>query len=99
MTGTTTLRQLLTLVLLMALLVITFILAHVDLGLLNTSVGLAIAAIKALLVGLFFMNLWWSDGLHRVFAIAGAFMLAILFSLALADFLSRSWLAMPGSFP
>ncbi|HXW53035.1 MAG TPA: cytochrome C oxidase subunit IV family protein [Myxococcota bacterium] len=92
-------KQLLTLVALMALLLLTFFLAHLDFGFLNVAISVAIALIKALLIGLFFMNLWQSDGINRIFAMAGAFMLFILLTLTLSDFLTRSWLEMPGYFP
>lgn len=77
----------------------TFALAHVELGTLNTPVGLVIAGVKALLVALFFMRLRMSDGVHRIFALAGVFWLGILLTLALSDALSRNWFALPGHWP
>ncbi len=92
-------KQVLTFVALMVLLSLTFFLAHVDLGPANLLSGIIIALIKAALVAAFFMNLWESDGINRIFAIAGVFMLVVLLTLALSDFLTRGWLAMPGEFP
>jgi len=88
-----------TFVILMVLLALTFLLAHLDLGRWHTPVGILIAVIKAVFIGLFFMGLRFSDGLHRVFSLCGVFLLLILFSLSLADFMSRDWLALPGNFP
>lgn len=88
-----------TFVVLMGLLLLTVFLAQQNFGQLNTWIGLLIALIKAVLVAMVFMNLRQSDGMHRVFAISGLFFLGILFSLALADYFSRGWLLMPGSFP
>ena len=84
---------------LILLLGLTFLLAHINLGFFNTPIAIIIAPIKAILVGIFFMNLRFSHGIHRVFAISGLFILGILFFLALADFRSRGWLPLPGSFP
>ncbi len=78
-----------------ALLVLTWVtvwVAGVDLGAWNTPVALAIASLKATLVLLFFMHLWWSSKLTWIFAASGFFFLVILISLTLQDFLSRDWL-------
>ncbi len=64
--------------------------AYVDLGPFNTVVALLIAAVKASLVGLFFMHLKWSGHLARLAAIAALFWLAILIALSLADYLTRN---------
>jgi cytochrome c oxidase subunit 4 len=80
---------------LIALLALTLGVAYVDLGYLNTPLGLAIAALKALLVALFFMQLKLSSGMVRIVALAGVFWLGILITLTLTDFLSRTWIALP----
>ena len=75
---------------LIALTAITTAVAFVDLGATwNTSVALAIAIIKALLVILFFMHVFHSRPLTWVFVGAGFFWLAILFVLTLADYATR----------
>lgn len=84
---------------LLALLAATFELAYIDLARFNTAVGLAIAVSKALLVVLFFMHLKMSNGVTRIAAMAGAFWLGILLTLALADYLSRGWIRLPGVWP
>jgi cytochrome c oxidase subunit IV len=84
---------------LMVLLGLTYWLAHVDLGPFNTAVGLIVAAAKALLVALFFMELKSSSGVHRIAAMVGLFWVGILMSLTLADYLSRNWLPLPSMWP
>jgi len=71
--------------------------AGVDLGPWNTPVALLIASLKAGLVLLFFMHLWWSSRLTWVFAATGFFFLVLLISLTLSDFLSRGWLPIYGA--
>jgi cytochrome c oxidase subunit 4 len=69
--------------------------AFVDLGPLNNVVMLTIACAKALLVVLFFMHVRWSTRLTWVVAGAGFFWLLILFSITMADYMSRGWV--PGT--
>jgi len=69
----------------------TTAIAYVDLGPFNTVIALAIASIKACLVGLFFMHLLYTQGLTRIVVLAGFFWLALLVSLTLADVLTRQW--------
>jgi cytochrome c oxidase subunit IV len=69
--------------------VITVWIAFFDLGPLNNVVMLGIACTKALLVVLYFMHVRWSTRLTWVFAGAGFFWLLILFSLTMADYMSR----------
>jgi cytochrome c oxidase subunit IV len=72
--------------------VITVWIAFFDLGPLNNVVMLGIACTKALLVVLYFMHVRWSTRLTWVFAGAGFFWLLILFSLTMADYMSRGWI-------
>lgn len=73
--------------------VLTVVVAFFDLGPLNNVVMLGIAVAKALLVVLFFMHVRWSTKLTWVVAGAGFFWLLILFTLTLADYMSRGWIA------
>ena len=75
---------------LLVLLGITLGAAYVPLGPFNVAIGLVIAAIKASLVGLLFMNLKRSGPLMRLAAAAGFFWLVILFALTLSDVLTRA---------
>lgn len=81
---------------LLALAAATTAIAYVDLGPFNTVVALAIAAIKACLVGLFFMHLLYSQGLTRIAVLAGFFWLALMISFTLADAFTRQWIGLPG---
>ena len=74
---------------LLALLAATFAAAYQPLGPFNVVIGLTIAALKASLVGLLFMNLNRSGPLMRLAAAAGFFWLVILFALTLSDVLTR----------
>ena len=80
---------LLTWLALMALLAGTFALAHFRIGSLNTALGLAIAAAKVVLVGLFFMHLRRASALVAVFAGVALVWLAILFGLSGTDYATR----------
>ena len=72
--------------------VLTVVVAFFDLGFMNNVVMLAIAITKALLVVLFFMHVRWSSRLTWVVAGAGFFWLLIMFSLTMADYMSRGWI-------
>ena len=77
---------------LLVLTVATTLIAFVNLGPFNPVVALTIATIKALLVILFFMHVKGaSEKLTGVVVVSGFFFLAILLSLSLADYLTRSW--------
>jgi cytochrome c oxidase subunit 4 len=70
--------------------------AFVDLGATwNTTVALAIAVIKALLVILFFMHVLHSRPMTWIFVGAGFFWLLILFTFTLADYATRIDFAAP----
>jgi cytochrome c oxidase subunit 4 len=81
---------------LMALTFATTAIGMIDLGRLNVVVALVIAVIKALLVMLFFMHLYWSSKLNKLVIVSGAAWLALLLWLTLTDFFSRGWLPFPG---
>jgi len=69
--------------------------AFFDLGSWNVVVALLIAATKASLVALFFMHVKYSSQLVRLTVVAGFFWLAILISLSMGDYLTRSWIPAP----
>jgi cytochrome c oxidase subunit IV len=65
--------------------------AFINLGAFNPVVALLIATIKATLVVLFFMHVKGaSEKLTGAVVVSGFFFLAILLSLSLADYLTRS---------
>jgi cytochrome c oxidase subunit 4 len=76
---------------LLLLTLLTYWLAQVDLGRWNSPIGLAIAAVKASLVILFFMHARYSTWLTWVVIVAGLLWFSILFVLTLSDYLTRSW--------
>jgi cytochrome c oxidase subunit IV len=81
-------------VLLLAFTFLTVGIAFIDLGgYLNTIVALTIAVGKALLVILFFMHVRDSSRLIWICVGAGFFWLAVLLSLTMSDYLTRSWVA------
>jgi cytochrome c oxidase subunit 4 len=66
--------------------------AFINLGPFNPIIALLIATIKATLVVLFFMHVKGaSEKLTGAVLVSGFFFLAILISLSLADYLTRSW--------
>src|SRR5271157_4975912 len=66
--------------------------AFVNLSPFNPIIALLIATIKATLVVLFFMHVKGaSEKLTGAIVVSGFFFLAILLSLSLADYLTRSW--------
>ncbi len=83
---------------LLALTALTTLAAYVNLdaylGLkvvpMNTMVALAIAVCKASLVALFFMHVKYSSHLTKLVVVASLFWLAILISLTLSDYRTRS---------
>jgi cytochrome c oxidase subunit 4 len=85
---------------LLALLVLTGVttgVAFIDLGPLNPVVALVIAVIKMLLVALFFMHVLHSRRLTQVTVGGGLMWLAILLLLTMTDYVTRSWLGVPGT--
>lgn len=77
---------------LLILLLLTVLAARVDLGAWSVVVALLIAAVKALLVFLYFMHLRYSSRLVWVFAGASLVWLLILFSYTITDYLTRGWI-------
>jgi len=71
---------------------ITVAVAYIDLGIFNIYIALTIAAIKALLVLLYFMHLRYTGRLTWAFAATGFVWLLIIISLTMSDAISRQWL-------
>jgi len=74
---------------LFALLGITVGSAYLPLGVGNGVINLSIAAAKAALIALFFMNLARSSALVRLVSAAGVIWLLFLFIMTAGDYLSR----------
>lgn len=80
-----------------ALLAATLWLAYVPMGRLNTIASLGIAAAKAGLVLVFFMQLRKPDPLLRLAAFASVIFVAFLLTLTFADVLTRAAPTQPGT--
>lgn len=76
---------------LLVLLALTIGAAYLQLGPLNTPVAMLISLLKGGLILLFFMHVRYSRPLLWPFVGAGFFWLAIMFALALSDYLTRGW--------
>ena len=90
--GIRTLRRplVLTWLALLVLLSISAGTAWIQLGWVNTAIGLAVATLKTVLVALVFMRLRVTHPLLRLTALAGMTTLALLFILSGADYVTRS---------
>jgi cytochrome c oxidase subunit IV len=62
----------------------------------NTVVAMGVAITKASLVVLIFMGVRYNTPLTKVVVISGFFWLLIMFGLTMGDYMSRSWLGVPG---
>lgn len=71
------------------LLVLTVLVAQVDLRILNTPIAMLIALVKAALIVLVFMNVGYAPPLVRVFAAGGFLWLAIMLVLTFSDVLTQ----------
>jgi cytochrome c oxidase subunit 4 len=80
---------------LLILLGLTTVLAYIPMGWFNAFLSVTIAFAKAMIIVLFFMHVRYKGRLVRVFVCAGVFWLAILFTLTLGDYFTRSWLPAP----
>jgi cytochrome c oxidase subunit 4 len=69
---------------------------YVDLGPFNLVAAMGIAVLKAALVVLFFMHLYWSERLTHVTAVSAIVFLFILFAFTLSDYFSRGLLGVAG---
>ena len=70
--------------------------AYLPLGPMHLPIALGIAGAKAILIGLFFMHLYYRNKLTWIVSTAALFWLGILLALTLSDYLSRGWLDIPG---
>ena len=75
---------------------LTVLVAFFDLGVFNNILMLSIACAKALLVILFFMHVRWSTRLTWLVVASGFFWLIILFGITMTDYLTRTWIGVPG---
>ncbi len=83
-------------VILLVLTLTTYLVAFINLGPWNTVVALGIAAVKAILIILIFMQARFSHGITRVVMGAGLLWLGILIIGTMDDIVTRGWLGVPG---
>jgi cytochrome c oxidase subunit IV len=81
---------------LLVLTAVTYLVATQDFGWANTPIALAVAVLKASLVVIYFMGVRYNTPLTKVVVVAGFFWLFILFGFTMNDYLTRSWLGVPG---
>ena len=74
---------------LMALLALTVVMTYLPLGIMQTPASLLIAAAKAALVAIFFMELAYTSAAVRLWALAGLYWLSVLLILSMADYATR----------
>ena len=74
---------------LLVLTAVTVLVAFQDFGAWNDVVALSIAVLKATLVVLFFMHVYYTTQLTKLVVVAGFFWLFILIVLTLSDYFSR----------
>jgi cytochrome c oxidase subunit 4 len=86
----------LTWIALLALVLITTLIAMVDLGPFTMIIAITIAATKASLVAAFFMHALYESKLVRVIVAGGVLWFLIMVTLTLGDYVSRGWLPFPG---
>jgi cytochrome c oxidase subunit IV len=65
--------------------------SYVEMGVFNPIVALAIAAIKMMLVVLFFRHVKYSTKLTKLTVGAGLFTFLVLVGMTLADYFTRAW--------
>jgi cytochrome c oxidase subunit 4 len=81
---------------LLVLTALTYAVTFVDLGPFNTLVALAIAVAKATLIVLVFMHVRYSSGLTRLVILVSLAMLLGLIAGTLDDYVTRTWIGVPG---
>jgi cytochrome c oxidase subunit 4 len=81
---------------LMLLLFATVGAAYLPLGPLHFPTAMTIAAIKAVVIALFFMHVIHSHRMTLAIFLASFFWLAIMILVMLVDYESRGWLKIPG---
>jgi cytochrome c oxidase subunit 4 len=72
-------------VVLLLLTVITVAVRYIDLGEMNIFVAVGVAAVKAILVGLFFMHLWWDRPFNSLTLICSVVFVALLMVFVMMD--------------
>jgi len=70
---------------------LTVFAAHLELGIFNPIVAVAIACIKGTIVILFFMHVFYNSKLVKMTVASGFFTFLVLITMTLCDYISRAW--------
>lgn len=81
---------------LLALTLLTVLLAYIRMGPFSMMIGIFIAAIQASLIAAFFMHALFESALVRVVAAGGIVWFLIMTTLVITDYITRGWLPFPG---
>ena len=81
---------------LLALTLITVLVAYVNMGPFSMTIAILIAGIQASLIATFFMQALYESALVRVVAAGGVIWFLIMSTLVLTDYITRGWLPFPG---
>jgi cytochrome c oxidase subunit 4 len=81
---------------LLALTLITVLVAYISLGAFSMTIAILIAAIQASLIAAFFMQALYESAVVRVAAAGGVIWFLIMATLTLTDYITRGWLPFPG---
>ncbi len=81
---------------LLALTLLTTLLAFLNLGPGSMIIAIFIAAIQASLIASFFMQALYESALVRVITAGGVVWFLIMATLVLTDYITRGWLPFPG---
>ncbi|HEY1580581.1 MAG TPA: cytochrome C oxidase subunit IV family protein [Terracidiphilus sp.] len=65
--------------------------SYIEMGVFNPIVALGIAAVKMILVVLFFMHVKYSTKLTKLTVAAGVFTFLVLIGMTLSDYWTRAW--------
>lgn len=65
--------------------------AFIDLHIFNPIIAVAIACIKAVIVILFFMHVYFQSKLIKLTVVSGFLTFLILITMTLSDYISRAW--------
>lgn len=86
----------LTWITLLALVLITTLIALLDLGPFTMVIAITIATAKAALIAAFFMHALYEGKVVRIILAGGVLWFLIMLTLTLGDYASRGWLPFPG---
>ena len=81
---------------LLALLLLTTLLAYINMGPFSMVIAILIAAVQASLIASFFMQALYESALVRVVTAGGIVWFLIMLTLVLTDYITRGWLPFPG---